>query len=497
MPRTTAYAVVFLTSAAVLVIEILAGRLLAPYVGVTLETFTGIIGTVLAGIALGSWIGGRLADLQDPRLLLGPTIALGGVLTLLAVPIIDFLGAGLRGGDQATIVLLAFSGFFAPATVLSAVSPTVVKLRLHDLEQTGATVGRLSAVGTAGAIFGTFTTGFLLVAAMPTRPTLRLLGALLVLGGLSLGIWLSRTRPSALLMLGALLAGLLSLSAKGPCEFESAYFCGQVLVDPDRPSGRVLLLDTLRHSYVDLNDPTHLEFTYSQAMSDVLAVVAPEDRSVDALHIGGGGFTLPRYLEATRPGATNLVLELDPMLVEVAENELGLVRSEDLQVRTGDARLTLQDVEQNSVDVVIGDAFGGVSVPWHLTTREFVELIHARLRPGGTYALNMIDYGPLGFARAHVATLAAVFEHVAVLAPAGRLQGATGGNFILVASDRPIDLEAMLERNALRGDDEAGLSDLWQSPGLGVSLAAFLGDAEVLTDDHAPVDQLITPLPTA
>lgn len=497
MSRAVATAIVFLTSAAVLVIEVLAGRLLAPYVGVTLETFTGIIGTVLAGISLGSFAGGRLADRQDPRLLLGPTIALGGALAFLSVPIIDFLGAGLRGGDPVTIVVLTFSGFFAPATVLSAVTPMVVKLQLHDLDETGATVGRLSAIGTAGAIFGTFTSGFLLVAALPTRPTIRLLSLLLVVGGLALSMRLQRSRPSTPLVVLAVLAGLLSSASGGPCQFESAYFCGQVLVDPDNPSGRVLFLDTLRHSYVDLDDPTHLEFTYAQTMSDVLAVVAPEPAAIDVLHIGGGGFTLPRYLTATRPGTTNTVLELDPMLVTVAVEQLGLVVDDDLTVTVGDARLTLAEVPERSMDLVIGDAFGGVSVPWHLTTREFITLVKARLRPGGTYALNMIDYGPLSFARAHLATMAAVFEHVAVLAPPSRLQGSSGGNFILVASDTPIDVAAMLAHNGLRGDDESGLSDLFASPGLGVDLAGFLAGADVLRDDHAPVDQLITPLPSA
>lgn len=497
MSRALAGAVVFLTSAAVLVIEILAGRLMAPYVGVTLETFTGIIGTILAGISLGAWAGGRLADRRDPRPLLGPTIAFGGALSLLAAPIVDYVGTGLQGGSPATIVTLAFLGFFAPATVLSAVSPMVVKLQLDDLAETGATVGRLSALGTAGAIVGTFATGFLLVAAIPTRPSIWAVSGFLILGGLALGLHLTRTRPPAGLVVLAVLAGGLSLASPGPCEFESAYFCGQVIVDPERPSGRILLLDTLRHSYVDLEDPTHLEFTYSQTLSDVVEVVSPPDQPVDVLHIGGGGFTFPQYLTATRSEVTNVVLEIDPMLVEVAQDQLGLERSDDLTIHTGDGRLTLERVPDASMDLVIGDAFGGVSVPWHLTTVEFMQQVKQRLRPGGTYTLNMIDYGTLHFARAHVATLAEVWEHVAVLAPAERLEGRAGGNFILVASDEPIDVAAMLARNASRGDDEVAIGTSFRSEGLGTTFADFLDGAMILTDDHAPVDQLITPLPTA
>ena len=149
--------------------EIMAGRLLAPYVGVTLETFTGIIGTVLAGISLGAWVGGRAADRHDPQRLLGPVLATGGVLALLSPPLVDLVGPAARAAGPIEIVMLTAVAFFPPALVLSMVPPMVVKIRLRDLAETGAVVGRYSAVGTAGAIFGTFTTGFLLIATLPSR----------------------------------------------------------------------------------------------------------------------------------------------------------------------------------------------------------------------------------------------------------------------------------------------------------------------------------------
>src|SRR3712207_7804390 len=121
MPPLVAAALVFTTSGAVLVLEILAGRLLAPYVGVTLETYTGIIGTVLAAISFGTWIGGRLADRHDPRSLLGPTLILGGALALCTVPLVRIFGSLGLGAGPVAVVTLAFIGFFAPAAVLSAV----------------------------------------------------------------------------------------------------------------------------------------------------------------------------------------------------------------------------------------------------------------------------------------------------------------------------------------------------------------------------------------
>ncbi|MDA0364347.1 MAG: fused MFS/spermidine synthase [Chloroflexi bacterium] len=491
MSKLVAGALVFFTSAAVLVLEIMAGRLLAPYVGVSLETFTGIIGVVLAGIALGTWLGGAAADRFDPHAMVGPLVVTGGVLALVAPPLVDLFGSGLQGGGPPVIVFLAFVGFFAPAAVLSAVSPTVVKLQLADLHETGTVVGRLSALGTAGAIFGTFATGFVLVAAIPSRPIVLGLGAALVLVGIALTVRLQRRSsrlaigPVALMAAVAIIApASISLVTPRPCDEETTYYCVRVRHDPERASGRLLILDTLWHSYVDLDDPTHLQFTYAQTASDVIAGSFPDGEPLRTLHIGGGGFTMPRYLAATRPGSTNVVLELDAGLVNIARRDLGLRDTPGLDIRTGDARMTLRGTDRGAFDLVIGDAFGGPSVPWHLTTREFVEEIQARLRPGGVYVLNLIDYPPLGFARAEAVTLLAVFEHVTLLAPPPRLLNFAGGNFILVGSDAPIAVDAILEHNAGRGDDESAFSD--------AALRAFVEGSRVLRDDFAPVDQLLT-----
>jgi SAM-dependent methyltransferase len=281
-------------------------------------------------------------------------------------------------------------------------------------------------------------------------------------------------------------AGGLAVSAGRPCDVESTYFCAVVETDPDRPDGRVLLLDGLKNSYVDLSDPTYLDFTYTQILGDVIEVIAPGTTPLDTAHVGGGGFTMPHYLEATRPGSTSIVFELDPSVVELAEDELALVQSETLVAVTGDARVNLRRLEKGSMDLVIGDAFGGEAVPWHLTTEEFVEQIRDTLRPGGVYALNVIDHGPLDFVRAEVATLRQVFEHVAVIAPADRIAGRTiGGNFILVASDEPIPTDRIQEVNTMRGDDDTVLADP-------AGLDDFVGGARVLTDEFAPVDQLLT-----
>lgn len=481
MNHWLARVLVFGSSAAVLVLEILAGRIMAPYIGVSLETFTGVIGVVLAGIAVGSWAGGRLADRLDPWGLIGPLLIGSGVLALGVPVIVDGLGPAMRAGGPSAIVALTTAGFFLPAVLLSAIPPLVTKLRLASLEETGTVVGSLSAVSTAGALAGTFLTGFVFIAAWPTRPMVLGLGALLVVAGIPLLRSLSRSSLLGGALLTVLAVGSIG-PADGPCQWQTNYFCAVITADPDRRSGRELRLDTLLHSYVDLEDPTYLGLRYSQVIADVIRVL-PEG-PLDAVYIGGGGFTLPRYVQAERPGSTGTVYEIDRKLIGLVEEELGLAPSRDLTIHVGDARLGLPDAPDDSVDLVIGDAFGGMSVPWHLTTREFVEEIDRILAPDGLYVVNLIDYPPSRFARAETATLLDVFEHVAVIAPLRHLYGEQGGNFILVGSQQALPWGEIQTRLAYRDRGELVWWDEYARD--------FARDARVLRDDFAPVDQLLS-----
>ena len=464
----------FGASGAVLVLEILAVRLLAPYVGLTLETYTTIIGVVLGGIAAGSALGGRAADRLDPRALLAALLMAGGVLALLTVPLVRLLGEGFDGAGEGGAMLIAFFAILPPAAVLSAVTPVTAKLQVDSLHQTGRIVGRLSAWATAGALTGTFLTGFVFVPLLPVRVTVLVIGLLLLAAGVAAAIRL-RAPPAALL---AVVAASAVLGGGGtalgsPCDAESAYFCARIEADPERPSGRTLWLDDVRHSYVDLDDPQHLEFVYSQWIAQVVGGL-PRG-SLDAVFVGGGGFTIPRWLAAARPGSRSRVLELDPELVELVEDRLGLETSPALRARTGDARVTLRDEPDDSADLVVGDAFGGRAVPWHLTTREFLEDVDRVMRPGALYAMNLIDRGGLKLVRAEAATLLEVFEHVAVISG----NEATSGNHVLVASARPV-------RELLPEDPALTVRE-------GADVVRFAAGADVLRDDHAPADQLLAP----
>ena len=477
----------FVAAASVLVLEIAAGRLLAPYVGVSLTTYTGIIGAILAGIALGAWLGGRAADAVGPLPLIGPAFVFGGLSAIASVPIVGAIGEIGSGEGLVPIVVLATTGFVVPAAALSAIGPMLVRGTLTDLATSGTIVGRLSAIATVGAITGTFLTGFVLLGLVPTRVLIVGLGLGLAAIGVALTVWLGRRGPAAILIVATVALSGITLVAPSRCDTESAYYCIAIRPDRSDPDVRILVLDNLTHAAADLRDPTNLRFGYIRRFADVTRPARDAlGRPPDVLHVGGGGFTFPRYLEAVHPDARQTVLELDPRVLEIARSELGFVPTDRIDVRIGDARRSIRALATDSYDLVIGDAFGGLAVPWHLTTAEFLDEVVRVLRPNGTYVANLIDYPPLAFVRAEVATAATHFKHVAVVAARRILDGDDGGNLVLVASDSPLDQSAVEVAIESWGepDETVVLTDR-------DAVGAFVGSAAVLTDDFAPVDQLI------
>ncbi len=478
MSRRWASMVVFGASAGVLVVELAAIRLLAPYVGQSLETFTAIVTTVLAGISVGTWMGGRIADRSAhlPRLI-GAELMAGGALAILVVPIVAMVGPSITSAGIAGLAAISMLALFAPSALLSAVSPAVVRLALSSLDETGSTVGRYSAIGTAGAIAGSIATGFVLVPALGSSAIVIGTGALAVLGGAAV-----RIRSAAVLtvvVIGLVAGGSIAAWAGSRCDYETRYYCVRIVEDPNRDSGRHLYLDDLSHSYVDLDDPTHLDFTYTRMLAAVMdsGTAGP----VDVAFIGGGAFTLPSWLNVTRQGSTSTVLEVDPDLLPIVTREMPPPPGIPTELIIGDGRASMRGLPDNSADIVIGDAFGGRAVPWHLTTTEFAEEVDRVLRNDGLYAANLIDGPKLDFVKAMAATLLQTWPEVAVVSLPERFS--VGGNLVVVASHRPIDAERIVSESARLGLEVRVLT--------GNELDLFVGDARVLTDDHAPVDQLL------
>ena len=491
------YFIVFAASACVLIIEIVAARILAPTIGVSLFTWTSIIGVVLAGISIGNYLGGKAADRFPSPATLGLILLAAGVFSLSVLPLLGVVSDLFDSMPiVARIVLITSVLFLVPSVILGMVTPVVVKLRLQSLDRTGNVVGKIYAVSTAGSIFGVFITGFVLIQWIGTRPILLGVALFLVLMALVFGsLWRVRI-PGAVML--AVFAGvgsfsLVNGSLHSDCDLESNYFCIKIrerTVD-DRVV-RTLTLDQLLHSYVDLDDPTFLVYAYEKVFADLAVALGQEKPGFSALFIGGGGYTMPRFLEVLYPDSRLEVIEIDPKVTDVAYDYLGLWRDTRVVTYNRDARIMIPDLEPGSYDLVVGDAFNDVSVPYHLTTLEFNEQIDGLLKDEGIYMVNVVDKLHSGrFLRAFVNTLQRSFPHVYVLRDDGQWDDDSRYTYVVVGSLRPLSYSgiAAANREADRGVPVARFMPQHR-------FEAWLNDRDniLLTDDYVPVDNLLAPL---
>lgn len=252
----------------------------------------------------------------------------------------------------------------------------------------------------------------------------------------------------------------------------------RLLPDVDRERAWLLTVDGAPQSYVDLDDPTHLEFEYTRRLGHVVDLAADEGDPLAVLHLGGGALTLPRYVSATRPGSAQDVVDADGALLALVAEELPLPDGgAGIAVHDADARAWLASAPARSVDLLIADVFGGSRVPAHLTSVEYARLAERVLRAGGLYAANLADGAPFTFLASQLATFASVFEELALIAEPSVLRGRRFGNAVLLASHVPIDTVALARRTA--SDAFAARVEH------GASLRRFTAAAQVVRDAGA------------
>ncbi|MFD3655039.1 spermidine synthase [Streptomyces sp. NPDC058620] len=213
----------------------------------------------------------------------------------------------------------------------------------------------------------------------------------------------------------------------------------RLLPDVDRDRAWLLTVDGAPQSYVDLDDPAYLEFEYVRRLAHVLDCAAEPGAALDVIHLGGGALTLPRYAAATRPGSRQDVVEADRGLLALVAEHLPLPEGAGIAVHGTDARAWLEQAPPESADVLIADVFGGSRVPAHLTSVEYARAAGRVLREDGIYAANLADGSPFGFLRSQLATFAAVFDHVVLLAEPAVLRGRRFGNVVLLAAHSAVD----------------------------------------------------------
>ncbi|MEU0742596.1 fused MFS/spermidine synthase [Streptomyces sp. NPDC006134] len=248
----------------------------------------------------------------------------------------------------------------------------------------------------------------------------------------------------------------------------------ELVPDRDRPRAWTLLIDGAPQSHVDLDDPAYLSFEYQRRLGHVIDLVAPPGRPVRAVHLGGGALTLARYVAATRPRSTQQAVERDAALVHLVRRELPLDPGARIRVRSADAREGLAKVPDGWADLVIADVFSGARTPAHLTSAEFLDEVRRALAPGGVYAANLADGPPLAHLRGQIATAAARFPELALIADPAVLRGKRFGNAVLAASGHPLPV-AELTRRAASDPHPARVEH-------GRALTDFTGGAVPVTD---------------
>ena len=246
----------------------------------------------------------------------------------------------------------------------------------------------------------------------------------------------------------------------------------ELLADEDRPGGWLLLIDRIRQSYVDLEDPTYLDFEYIQAFADVVHTLP--DGPLAVTHIGGGGATFARYLAATRPGSPQIILEPDAAVTELVRARLPFPRGARIRVRPVDGRRGVAALHDESADVVVLDAFHGGRVPAELTTAEFLADVGRVLRPGGVLVANVADGPPITYTRRLVRTAREAFRSVVLIAEASVLRGRRHGNVVLAASSRALPVTAITRACAAAPFPRSVIS--------GRELVEFSAGAPPLTD---------------
>jgi spermidine synthase len=498
--------VVFIASFCTLVIELVAGRIMAPYVGVSLYTWTSIIGVVLAGISVGAYLGGLIADRYPYYRTLGWLLLLSGLGAFSISPLTQLLGGtSFQTTLMVRILIITTLIFFVPSCLLGMISPVVVKLTLNNLNRTGNIIGKIYAFSTLGSILGTFATGFFLISWMGTRHILLTMGVILMLSGLIFGGFFVRKKalPLSLALFIPLTGVWHGYAFKPPLDEEtyffkeSNYYTIKLKRNITQGGGACLeslILDHFVQSYTDLNDPLYLEYRYLRIYEEFVRWQADKKKSFKCLFIGGGGYTFPRFLEAEYPGAEIDVVEIDPEVTRVAKRYLGISENSRIRSFNEDARwFVMNCTEEKTYDLIFEDVFNDLSLPYHLTTREFALQLERLLKPDGLLLTNLIDSFTKGiFLPSYIQTLEGVFGGGNVHLVTHYANYDMGiSTYIVMAGAGKLDIGEFLETVIRHGDKELSSSII--SPD---RLQQYLKERRpvTLTDDFAPVDNMLAPI---
>ena len=495
-------AAVFVSGAALMGLEIIGARVLAPVFGTSVYVWGSLITVFLASLAAGAALGGRLADRRPEAGLLSRLLVLSALLTWLVfaapAPVMEFF-AGAAVPDRFRSLLAALTLFAAPCTLLGMVTTFAVRLAARELSTLGAAAGRLSAISTAGSIAGTFGTTFFLIPAFATRPILFGFGVALLVAA-----WLVPARVTVGRALGdvAFTAGAAAIYLLAPASVHAPLPSGTLVYEKETAYHRIRVVDQgLRRLLYFNNMPqgffpvrAGLEVPSNYTDGLLLAWAVPPRMPEKAVVIGLGAGMIPSLLSARTPGVETTSIEIDPEVVEVARRYFGFAPDGNDRVVIGDGRRELAR-QVRTADVIVVDVLFADSIPFHCLTKEFDELCLSKLSPDGVLAANFVGAlsgkeNALFWAAAK--TLGEVFPRVYVFS--SELAAGNRGfsaNAVLMATRSPL----RVDRGTI-ADRAAAVAGLLGRPAI-QGWAAALYDGEmrtnglpVLTDAYSPTDAL-------
>ena len=481
---------VFVGGTAVMILELIGSRILAPYLGTSIFVWSALIGIILGALSLGYYLGGYFSRRGGKLSFLALILFLAGIsvsmIILFRKHVLLFamaLGAQM-GSVIATTVLFAL-----PSILLGMVSPYAIHLKIDTVERSGGVAGNLYALSTIGSILGTFLAGFYLIPTFNTDQIL--IGLSVVLFATSLFVsfdWKKIYFFPVVIFLSVVFS---PSSAKNVFEMDSAYNHIRVVDFRESKSKlavRALFLATVPHSLIYLDSNELYSNYYRLYRLDNLFM--PNIRR--GLTLGGGAYIAPVDFLDRYPNAEMTVVEIDPKVTQVAKDYFRLQPYPRLDIHHQDARMFLNQTNK-TYDVIYGDVFSSFfAIPFHLTTQEALRKIHDILTDKGVFILNLVSSleGKKSlFFQAEYKTLQTIFPQLYIFLtdfPTGDLSKAQ--NIIIIATKYPERLtkEVMLQRAS---DKQKELLDrLWEKK------VVIDPNTKILTDDFAPVDYYLSKL---
>lgn len=484
----------FLAGAAMMVIEICAYRLLAPFFGNSVYTWTALIGVILIAFSAGGYLGGHLADRKMALDLLGWLLAGSAVLTffipaLHTVFAVSLSASGLIAGPVMISLLL----FAIPGVLLGAVSPAAVRFYSLTLKDThvGAAAGTISMLGSLGSFVGTFLSGFFLLSTFGVRSIFFGTATVLLLLAIAAFALAKNTlkQQAPVILSGIFAFGMSWFTVPNPkpgviFEHESFYHHIEVSEQSEgKVTRRVLQLDSTMEGGMDANTGD-LILPYQQYWK--LALLREPAKVGSALFIGAGAFGMPENVARDFPEAEVDVVEIDPQVIEVGRKFFKLDEYPKVNAHAGDARRFLLQSADKKWDLIFGDAYNGIrQIPPHLATQEFYQQIADHLETKGVFIMNLIAAvtGPKAeLTSGMLATVRKAFPYVEVFSVGYRRDQTQ--NVILMASRENLK-PLIVDRYVASGSWQENLIRTYVPAGI------VPRSEHVFTDDHNPVDAII------